>query len=194
MNISILDYCLIIDLEATCCNKKSIPRREMEIIEIGAVMMEMKTLQIISEFQTFVKPVRYPILTEFCTSLTSISQTQVDSAPSYPEAVNLLQSWFKVYKPLCWGSWGDYDRHQFQQDSDFNHVNFPIGCYHFNLKKLFSKNQNLNGRYGMAQALKLANIPLVGTHHRGIDDARNIAQLMPYVSGREKLDHENISI
>jgi inhibitor of KinA sporulation pathway (predicted exonuclease) len=188
------DYCMVIDLEATCCDQDTVPRREMEMIEIGAVMANMKTLNIISEFQTFIKPIRHPILTEFCISLTSISQTQVNSAPSYPEAVNLLQSWFKVYQPLCWGSWGDYDRKQFQQDSDFHQVNFPIGCPHFNLKKLFSKNQNLKGRYGMAQALKLTEIPLVGTHHRGIDDARNIAKLMPYILGIEKLNHENLSI
>ena len=30
---------------------------------------------------------------------------------------------------------------------------------------------------GMAQALSFAKIPLIGTHHRGIDDAHNIAQL-----------------
>lgn len=192
--ITTFDYCMVLDLEATCCNQNTVPRREMEIIEIGAVMVEMKTLNIMSEFQTFIKPIRHSMLTEFCTHLTSISQAQVNSALSYPEAVKLLQSWFKVYQPLCWGSWGDYDRKQFQQDSDFHFINFPIGCPHFNLKKLFSKNQDLKGRYGMAQALKLANIPLKGTHHRGIDDARNIATLMPYILGMEKLYHENLSI
>lgn len=187
MDFTQFDYCAIVDLEATCCDQKTIPRREMEIIEIGAVMMEIKTRQILSEFQTFIKPIRHPILTEFCISLTSISQQQVNSAPTYPEAIDKLQSWFKVYQPLCWGSWGDYDRNQFQQDSNFHHLSFPIGCPHFNLKKMFSQTQNLKGHYGMAQALKLAEIPLVGTHHRGIDDARNIAQLMPYILGIENI-------
>ncbi|MGL5075983.1 MAG: 3'-5' exonuclease, partial [Waterburya sp.] len=45
----------------------------------------------------------------------------------------------------------------------------------------------LSKKYGMAGALKLAGIELIGTHHRGIDDARNIAQLLPYMLGREKL-------
>jgi len=53
----------------------------MEIIEIGAVMVEAQGLTVIDEFQTFIKPVRYPILTEFCKSLTSITQEQVDQAP-----------------------------------------------------------------------------------------------------------------
>ena len=36
-------YFLIVDLEATCSNDGSIPREEMEIIEIGAVMLNRST-------------------------------------------------------------------------------------------------------------------------------------------------------
>jgi inhibitor of KinA sporulation pathway (predicted exonuclease) len=39
----------------------------------------------------------------------------------------------------------------------------------------------------MAQALQLAGLPLEGTHHRGIDDARNIAKLLPYILERKQL-------
>ncbi|MGL5878057.1 MAG: 3'-5' exonuclease, partial [Xenococcaceae cyanobacterium] len=63
----------------------------------------------------------------------------------------------------------------------------PLSSKHLNLKQLFSENQNLPKKYGMAQALDLVGIKLVGTHHRGIDDARNIAKLLPYILGREKL-------
>ena len=31
-------------------------------------------------------------------------------------------------------------------------------------------------------------LPLVGTHHRGIDDARNIARLLPFALGRQRLE------
>ncbi|GHT86553.1 hypothetical protein AGMMS49960_14700 [Betaproteobacteria bacterium] len=34
---------------------------------------------------------------------------------------------------------------------------------------------------GMVKALELAGLPLTGDHHRGIDDARNIAMLLPFV-------------
>jgi inhibitor of KinA sporulation pathway (predicted exonuclease) len=43
----------------------------------------------------------------------------------------------------------------------------------------------------MAQALRLAEIELQGTHHRGIDDARNIARLMPFILGIKKLEKHN---
>ncbi|EAW37955.1 3'-5' exonuclease [Lyngbya sp. PCC 8106] len=191
MNIQHYNYCLIIDLEATCCDQHTILRSEMEIIEIGAVMVETKKLTSVNEFQTFIKPIRHPILTKFCQQLTSITQAQVEQAPHYPEAIKNLKNWLSQYSDshLIWGSWGDYDRRQFDQDSQFHHVSFPIGYPHINLKKMFSTSQGLKGRYGMADALKLANIPLEGTHHRGIDDTRNIAKLMPYILGVKKLEH-----
>ena len=69
----------------------------------------------------------------------------------------------------------------------FHQVAYPIASEHINLKRLFSSQQNLNRRYGMAQALNLVGIELQGTHHRGIDDARNIAQLLPYILGQKNL-------
>ncbi|HLO47173.1 MAG TPA: 3'-5' exonuclease [Kamptonema sp.] len=181
------NYYLVVDLEATCCDRGTIRQDRMEIIEIGAVIVEPKTLTIIDEFQTFIKPVRHPILTEFCKSLTSISQKQVDGAPTYPEAIALLKNWLSGYSNAVFGSWGDYDRKQFQQDSNFHKVPFPIAYPHVNLKQLFTETQALPKRYGMAKALQLAGLPLEGTHHRGIDDARNIAKLLPYILGQKKI-------
>src|SRR4028118_1975109 len=96
-NLSQYDYYLVLDLEATCSDRETFDRREMEIIEIGAVMVEANSLALIDEFQTFVKPVRHPTLTEFCKSLTSITQAQVDQAHSYPEAIAALTGWLAQY-------------------------------------------------------------------------------------------------
>ncbi|MGL5064597.1 MAG: exonuclease domain-containing protein [Microcoleus sp.] len=181
MNLQHYNYYLVLDLEATCCDRASIPSNHMEIIEIGAVMVEAKTLNIIDEFQTFIKPIRHPSLTEFCKSLTSISQKQVDAAPIYPEAIAVFKKWLSGYSNAVFGSWGDFDRKQFQQDSNFHKIPFPIAYPHVNLKKMFSETQGLQKRLGMAKALEMVGLPLEGTHHRGIDDARNIAKLLPYI-------------
>ena len=37
------DYYLIVDVEATCADDGSLPRQRMEIIEIGAVLLNSKT-------------------------------------------------------------------------------------------------------------------------------------------------------
>ena len=85
------------------------------------------------------------------------------------------------------GSWGDFDRKQFQQDSNFHRVPFPIAYPHVNLKQLFSEKQGLRKRYGMAKALQMVGLPLEGTHHRGIDDTRNIAKLLPYILEQKRI-------
>ena len=51
---------------------------------------------------------------------------------------------------------------------------------HINVKKAFSRALGTNRKFGMAGALRQVGLPLVGTHHRGIDDARNIAKLLPH--------------
>jgi 3'-5' exoribonuclease 1 len=188
-NLAKYQHILVVDLEATCCDRQSIPRHQMETIEIGAVMVSTDSLAIVDEFQTFIKPLRHPILTEFCLQLTSITQQQVDTAPTFPDSIKLWQPWLAKFDRTIFGSWGDYDRQQLQQDSKHHHIDlpYPVSSNHINLKELFSTTQGLNKRYGMAQALKLAQIELTGTHHRGIDDARNISKLLPYILGREKI-------
>jgi 3'-5' exoribonuclease 1 len=193
MNINPFSFILVLDLEATCCDRETIKRHQTEIIEIGAVMVETENLTVIDEFQTFVKPVRFPVLTEFCESLTSITQAEVDQAAGYEEAIALLKQWLSNYPNSVFGSWGDYDRKQFTQDSQFHNVAFPIAFPHINLKQQFSEQQGLPKRYGMAKALQLAGIALEGTHHRGIDDARNIAKLLPWILGRQQLEPKLIA-
>ncbi|MDG9668961.1 exonuclease domain-containing protein [Hahella sp. CR1] len=175
------DYYLIIDLEATCCDQGSVPRREMETIEIGAVMVDAASLAVVDEFQTFIRPVRHPQLTDFCRGLTTIKQKQVDDAPTYPEAIESLQDWMRHYPNYLFCSWGDYDKGQFEQDCQYHRVAYPFASGHLNIKKQFSETQGLKKKYGMAGALRVVGLSLEGCHHRGIDDARNMAKLMPYI-------------
>lgn len=173
---------LVVDLEATCCNQNEFPVSEMEIIEIGGVMVNAK-FEPIDEFSTFVKPVRHPKITDFCTELTSITQQDVDNAPGYKEASRAFATWLKAYPNIIWSSWGNYDNEQFFNDAAFHNEKHPIHARHINLKKAFSKKQKIRKYVGMSRALKLANIVQTGKHHRGIDDARNIVKLLPFIFG-----------
>ncbi len=173
-------YYLVVDLEATCSEDGAVAREQMEIIEIGAVMLNRSTWQIDSEFQQFVKPVRNPYLTEFCTDamflaslLTTIKQSDVEKAPTFPEAMVNFQNWLSEFPNYIFCSWGDYDRKQFIQDCEFHGVLYPFDSEHINIKKQFSEYLGTSKGYGMAGALSKLGIELKGTHHRGIDDARN---------------------
>jgi inhibitor of KinA sporulation pathway (predicted exonuclease) len=174
-------YYLVVDLEATCSEDGAVPRSFMEIIEIGAVMVNHSTWQIDSEFQQFVKPVRNPYLTEFCTQLTSIKQEDVEKAPTFPEAMINFQNWLNKFPNHVFCSWGEYDRKQFIQDCEFHKVLYPFSSEHININKLFSEYLGVSKGYGMAGALLKLGMTLKGTHHRGIDDARNIASIFKYI-------------
>jgi inhibitor of KinA sporulation pathway (predicted exonuclease) len=173
-------HIVVFDLEATCDDGGRIPPTEMETIEIGAVMVDRETLAVVSELQAFVRPIRHRQLTPFCKSLTSICQQDVDAAPCLPEVIVELKSWLYAYSDAVCCSWGDYDVRQLMQDCRMHRVAYPLPGRHVNLKRRFSEAQGITKKLGMAQALERVDLALVGTAHRGIDDARNIARLLPY--------------
>lgn len=174
---------LVIDFEATCCDRGTVPRHQMEIIEIGAVMVDASDFRIEGEFQSFVRPVRHPVLTGFCTSLTSITQQDVDSAPPFGQFVSAFKPWLYGYSDFAFCSWGDYDYHQLHQDCEFHGIPCPIDAAHLNVKRLFSERSATRKKFGLAEAIRKVGLDFTGTHHRGIDDARNIARLLPFVFG-----------
>lgn len=173
---------IVVDLEATCDEGNKIQRHQMEIIEIGAVLVDGETLQPIGELGTFVRPMARPILTKFCTELTSITQRDVDRAPSFPEAAAKLA---ELGKGALFCSWGAYDKHQLEQDARAHKLEMPLPGDHWNLKPAFSKRANTRREMGAARAVAHLGLTFQGTLHRGIDDARNIARLLPYVLGHE---------
>lgn len=167
----------IVDFEATCCDKDSFPREEMEIIEIGSVAVETTTGKILSEFCTFIRPQRNPLLTKFCTDLTTITQDDVDGAPLFHGATAAFSAWLARFEAPVFASWGDYDRQQLEKDCAFHEVPFPFANGHRNLKAEFSAAIGSSKRFGLGQAIGKLGLSFTGTAHRGIDDARNIARV-----------------
>ena len=181
-------YYLVIDLEATTSEGgKELPPREMETIEIGAVLVRSSTLEVVDEFQSFVRPIRHPVLLPFCTKLTGIDQDMVNAAPLFGEAFAEMKRRLIAGRDglVVWGSWGKFDAEQFQQDCALHHVHYDMPT-HINLKDALSTAQGWRKSYGMTKALTRCGLTLQGAHHRGIDDARNVARLLPWIVGAQR--------
>ena len=181
-------YFLVVDLEATTSPDGSLPKSEMEIIEIGAVLVNVQSLAVEDEFQSFVRPVRHPQLHPFCTQLTSIAQRDVASAATFPEVLDQLgrrMLWAHI-SDAWFCSWGDYDGKQWRQDCARHGLTYAMPP-HENLKRRFSEVQGLRKKLGLAEALTVCGLEFSGTHHRGIDDARNTARLLPWIVGDERI-------
>lgn len=176
---------IVVDLEATCW-KDAAHHPDMEIIEIGAVRLGDNLEDTGDEFQSFVRPVVQTQLSDFCTELTTISQSDVDAAETFPEVLAKFIAWIgpDEYR-LC--SWGDYDRNQFDKDCTRHGIHLPerFVSHHVNVKRQFSLRRNVR-RCGVAKALTLLDMPFEGTHHRGIDDARNIARIYQAIMATEE--------
>jgi len=183
---------LIVDLEATCWDPEESEQsiEDMEVIEMGAALAHPDG-RVERSFSTYVRPVKHPTLTAFCTELTSITQEDVDKAPAFAEACKLVDEWVGETKGLVWGSWGNYDRRQLEMERE-RHGVAPafLDTPHINLKRPWRKTNKVKSR-GLGKALRYHGLDFEGTPHTGLDDARNVARLLKHMRGdliREEVD------
>lgn len=198
---------IVFDLEATCGWPGE--NRQSEIIEIGAVKLNER-LEIVEEFQSFVRPVVNPELTPFCTELTSITQAEVDAAPTFDQVAMDFWGWCAdrhkatlEASPFWLCSWGHYDKSQLRKDllhwgMKTDMVNNHISIKHQHGAMLSKgmlvkhgetrRSKELARGVGMMNALQMLGIEPTGTHHRGIDDARNTAKIFKAIFSNLKFD------
>ncbi|MEV6558995.1 3'-5' exonuclease [Nocardia sp. NPDC051756] len=172
----------VVDVEATCWDGKTPPGAVSEIIEIGLTVVDLASGARHGKHRILVRPARSTV-SEFCTELTGLTQDEVDTGVSFAEACRLLATEHESgIRP--WASWGDYDRKQFLSQCQATGTAYPFGHRHTNAKLVFNEAYELKRRQGMAGALHIAGLPLEGRHHRGEDDAWNIAALVLDIAGR----------
>lgn len=183
---------LVVDLEATCSDDGSIAPEDMEIIEIGACWTTEGGV-VLERFQHLVRPLVRPVLTPFCKQLIGITQEEVNRAPLFPVAAQALQDFVidTALTETVWMSWGAYDHKQMEREAQRHGIAMPLTMPHQNAKRLFAKAQRIGKEVGMVRACALTGIKLEGQHHRGLDDAVNIAKLMPWVLGHATLSGQS---
>ena len=177
-----MPHWLVIDLEATT-DEGGWPLEEMEIIEIGAALVNASGYEV-EHFQRYVRPTRRPLLTNFCRELTHINQADIDSAAPWASVWAQFEHWLKAHPAQLagWASWGEYDRRQIEQQvSALGVDNYLNQVEHINLKKHFANARQLPRQVGLKMALSLAGLQFQGQQHRALNDARNTARLLPLV-------------
>ena len=171
-----LDQILVIDVEATCWETEPPEDQESEIIEIGICPLDVAAGDRLEKQSILVKPEKSTV-SAFCTNLTSLTQEDVEEGISFKQACAILKKDY-LSKKRTWASYGDYDRRQFERQCLAHNISYPLGPTHINVKNLFAIVNRLSFEVGMSQALKILNLPLEGIHHRGEDDAWNIARIL----------------
>jgi inhibitor of KinA sporulation pathway (predicted exonuclease) len=171
-----LDQIIVVDVESTCWDGPPPQGEQSEIIEVGLCALNVADGARLERRSVFVRPERSHI-SQFCTELTTITQSQVDQGVSFAEACRIVAHDYKT-RERTWASYGDYDRRQFERQCASFGVAYPFGPTHLNVKNLVALALGLSHEAGMDEALRLWSLPLEGVHHRAGDDAWNIAALL----------------
>lgn len=167
-------YLAVLDFEATCWDGSD----EHEIIEFPTVIVDIESGKVIDKLEQFVKPSKISKLSDFCKQLTSIKQEQVDSGISLQEALDTHYRFIQKYTPSILVTCGDWDlKTMLPKDAMHNKINVP-NYYNkwINIKIPFHMRYFVK-KLSMTIMLAHLNLKLMGTHHRGIDDCQNIAQI-----------------
>lgn len=184
---------IVYDLEFTVLRKQ---QYSADIIEIGAVKLtdgEQGPIEV-DRFQTYVKPERNKVITAHTTEFTGITQEQVDSAPSFRDAIELFLQWIgnDTYY-LC--SWGPDDKQHFVRQCRDMKLELKWLCNMNDLQLFYTKLQgnDASRRIGLAKALETAGLAFDGAQHRALDDAANTARLFIRMFDQITLEHNNAS-
>lgn len=170
---------IVFDLEATCWETEWEARgKRREIIEIGGVLLNDQA-EVQSRFESFVRPVIHPTLSDFCQQLTTISQVEVNQADTFPDVIADFQEWIGLHDEeeylLC--SWGFFDRTALIKDCQYHNLDGAWAKQHINLKDQYPRIKNLGRAMGLKKALHQEDMEFEGTMHRAIDDAINTAKI-----------------
>ncbi|XP_038142779.1 ERI1 exoribonuclease 2 isoform X1 [Cyprinodon tularosa] len=194
----IFSYLIVIDFESTCWREKN--NHGQEIIEFPAVLLNTSTGEVESEFHTYVQPQEHPVLSEFCTELTGITQGQVESGVPLQICLSRFNRWLQNLRmekgvmfpnnkqtssasspsqKLCtFLTWSDWDLGvclQYECKRKQLHKPDVLNSW-IDLRSTYRlfysrKPKGLNG------ALQDLGIQFSGREHSGLDDARNTARL-----------------
>ncbi|XP_035195178.1 ERI1 exoribonuclease 2 [Oxyura jamaicensis] len=189
-------HLVVVDLEATCWRGER--RHSPEIIEFPAVLLNTATGKIEAEFHTYVQPQEHPVLSEFCTELTGITQKQVDEGVPLNICLSQFLKWIQKIqqekkivfssdipsnstsgaKPCTFVTWTDWDLGVcLQYECKRKQLRKPdILNSWIDLKATYKAFYNRKPK-GLNGALQDLGLTFAGREHSGLDDSRNTARL-----------------
>ncbi|PIA31265.1 hypothetical protein AQUCO_05100056v1 [Aquilegia coerulea] len=178
------DYLLVLDLEG-----------KVEILEFPVVMIDLKTLRFVDLFHRFVRPVkmgeqRVNEYIEGKYGKIGVDRVWHDTAITFQEVLQEFEVWMAHNNLWEREQGGSLHRAAFVTCGNWDlKTKIPQQCKDSNIKlpSYFMEWINLKDIYlnfykrrapGMRSMMNELQISLLGTHHLGIDDSKNIARVM----------------
>ncbi|MDR2039834.1 MAG: exonuclease domain-containing protein [Bacteroidales bacterium] len=181
---------IVVALGETCWEEKMAKfyNSESEIIEIGVCLLDPRRGTITRNKAILIKPEKSEV-SPYCTRITTITQYLLDKRGIlFKKACARLKSEYKTHQYI-WASYGNHDFEALGDQCKEQNIDFPLSQNHIDVRELFKRKKKLRKRPLMHEALQILGLPLEGTYHRGVDDARNIAKIL-YWCISEKIMNE----
>ncbi|XP_027356345.1 uncharacterized exonuclease domain-containing protein At3g15140 isoform X2 [Abrus precatorius] len=179
-----LDFFLVLDLEG-----------RVEILEFPVLMISAKTMQVEDIFHRFVRPSKMSEqrITEYIEGKYGkfgVDRVWHDTAIPFKEVIQQFEAWLMQHQLWMGGelnragfvTCGNWDlKTKVPQQCDVSKIKLPPYFMEWiNLKDVYLNFYNRRAT-GMVTMMKELQIPLVGSHHLGIDDTKNIARVLQHM-------------
>lgn len=182
-----VEHLLVCDLEMTC--DEGVEAFPSETLDVGMVVLDARTLEEVDRFESLVRPVVTPVLTEFCTKLTGLTQAMVENEREYPEVAEDLRQFVSKYPSSRFVQWGSGDARQLEKDDARNDLEPTLcGVTPFNLKEAFAKFKGSKTQYGLLRVMQLLQLERYGQAHRAFSDAMDTAAVARHLFKQVELE------
>jgi sporulation inhibitor KapD len=179
---------LFIDFEFTMPEKgKRTKGFYPEIIEAGIVAVVNDRIQ--EKFSSFVKPVRFPELSNRCKSFLNISQEQINDGISFYDLINIFTELSTGFKNTV-VTWGNMDMKVLRNNCEQASVAVPFRAMEIDLSMEYKRFFGDQNQTGLWKAVQEYGTDGVGTHHRALDDALTTYNIFKLVEKDKQYLHK----
>ncbi|KAK7313091.1 hypothetical protein VNO77_37489 [Canavalia gladiata] len=179
-----LDFFLVLDLEG-----------RVEILEFPVLLISAKTMQVEDVFHRFVRPSKMSEqrINEYIEGKYGkfgVDRVWHDTAIPFKEVIQQFEAWLMQHQlwmgrelnDAAFVTCGNWDlKTKVPQQCEVSKIKLPPYFMEWiNLKDVYLNFYNRRAN-GMVTMMKELQIPLMGSHHLGIDDTKNIARVLQHM-------------
>lgn len=177
---------VVIDLEATCpeSDEGNNTVERSNIIEVGAVRLDRKSLDIVDEFSELVRPRDYPV-TPFIAQLTSITPEMVADQEDFAAVGGRFLEWYGPRNKAIIAAFGVYyDIPLLRRECDAHGLDYRShiagGAYDIRAVATawLAQHHHRTSGLRLESILEKMGIDLSLRLHRAVDDARAAAAIL----------------
>ncbi|RJQ36181.1 hypothetical protein C4552_04465 [Candidatus Parcubacteria bacterium] len=148
------------------------PNEYRELVQIGAIRVDGRTLAETADFTVYARPEKNPELSAFFMELTGISQATVDAdGLRFPEAIGRFAAWVGDDPLYCWGG----DRAVLEENCRFHAMAYPLADNrHGDIRALFQAAGITTVGYASSTIVRAFGQEPARRAHDALNDARQI--------------------